>query len=35
MTVHQQNSSDSALVAGRGESVWLSWDPRHSYALPV
>ncbi|WP_017590274.1 ABC transporter ATP-binding protein [Nocardiopsis ganjiahuensis] len=35
VTVYQQNSSDSTLVAGRGEAVWLSWAPRHSYALPV
>ncbi|WP_017583087.1 ABC transporter ATP-binding protein [Nocardiopsis valliformis] len=35
VTVYQQNSSDSALVAGRGDAVWLSWAPRHSYALPV
>ena len=35
VTVYQQNSSDSALVAGRGDDVWLSWAPRHSYALPV
>ncbi|WP_049578097.1 ABC transporter ATP-binding protein [Nocardiopsis sp. SBT366] len=35
MTVYQQNSTDSALVAGRGDPVWVSWSPRHSYALPV
>ena len=35
ITVYQQNSADSALVAHRGEAVWLSWSPRHSYALPT
>ncbi|WP_017573066.1 ABC transporter ATP-binding protein [Nocardiopsis halotolerans] len=34
VTVYQQNASGSALVAERGERVWLSWPPHHSYALP-
>ncbi|MFD6953128.1 spermidine/putrescine ABC transporter ATP-binding protein [Nocardiopsis sp. TSRI0078] len=34
VTVYQQNASGSTLVAERGERVWLSWPPEHSYALP-
>ncbi|MFI6577624.1 ABC transporter ATP-binding protein [Nocardiopsis sp. NPDC050513] len=33
ITVYQQNTSGSGLVAERGERVWLSWTPDHSYAL--
>ncbi|WP_017598606.1 ABC transporter ATP-binding protein [Nocardiopsis lucentensis] len=33
VTVFQQNASGSGLVAERGERVWLSWLPEHSYAL--
>ncbi|SIO86800.1 ABC transporter ATP-binding protein [Nocardiopsis sp. JB363] len=32
--VHRQNSSDATLAATRGDRVWLSWEPHHSYALP-
>ncbi|NYH53438.1 MULTISPECIES: ABC transporter ATP-binding protein [Nocardiopsis] len=34
ITVYRQNASGSTLVADRGERVWLSWRPEHSYALP-
>lgn len=30
----QQNSADGEVVAQRASSVWLSWLPQHSYALP-
>lgn len=33
VTVYQQNASGSTLVAQRGEAVWLSWRPEHSFAL--
>ncbi|MDE3724368.1 ABC transporter ATP-binding protein [Nocardiopsis sp. N85] len=33
ITVYQQNVSDSAPVAERGATVWLSWPARHSYPL--
>jgi spermidine/putrescine transport system ATP-binding protein len=33
MTVFQQNAHDSATTAERGDSVWLSWQPQHSYAI--
>ncbi len=33
VTVYLQNSSDSALAAGRGDHVWLSWPAHHSYPL--
>ncbi len=33
ITVFQQNAHDSTITAGRGDTVWLSWQPRHSYAL--
>ncbi|MEW9534429.1 ABC transporter ATP-binding protein [Microbispora sp. NPDC049125] len=33
ITVFEQNAHDSTITAERGESVWLSWQPRHSYAL--
>ncbi|WP_159941495.1 MULTISPECIES: ABC transporter ATP-binding protein [unclassified Nocardiopsis] len=35
VTVYQQNSASSALAAERGERVWLSWPPEHSYVLPA
>ncbi|GLU47502.1 ABC transporter ATP-binding protein [Nocardiopsis ansamitocini] len=34
MTVFQQNVSDASNLAERGDTVWLSWRPEHSYALP-
>ncbi|GAA3039318.1 ABC transporter ATP-binding protein [Streptosporangium longisporum] len=33
VTVFQQNALDSASTAERGDSVWLSWRPHHSYAI--
>jgi spermidine/putrescine transport system ATP-binding protein len=33
ITVFQQNAHDSAITAERGDAVWLSWQPQHSYAL--
>ncbi|GAA3098854.1 ABC transporter ATP-binding protein [Streptosporangium carneum] len=33
ITVFQQNALDSTSTAERGEAVWLSWQPRHSYAI--
>jgi spermidine/putrescine transport system ATP-binding protein len=32
-TVFEQNARDSSITAERGESVWLSWQPQHSYAI--
>src|SRR5579875_2829333 len=33
MVVFQQNSAAEATSAARGDSVWLSWDPQHSYPI--
>lgn len=33
ITVFQQNANDSTTTAERGDSVWLSWQPRHSYVI--
>jgi len=33
MVVFQQNSATAANVAGRGDSIWLSWNPQHSYPI--
>ncbi|MFF4778816.1 ABC transporter ATP-binding protein [Microtetraspora fusca] len=33
ITVFQQNVHDSTTTAERGDTVWLSWQPQHSYAL--
>jgi spermidine/putrescine transport system ATP-binding protein len=33
MIVFQQNSASAEAVAGRGDSVWLSWHPQHSYPV--
>ncbi|MBG0828605.1 ABC transporter ATP-binding protein [Planomonospora sp. ID67723] len=33
VTVFQQNAHDSSSTAERGDSVWLSWQPQHSYAI--
>ncbi len=33
MVVFQQNSAAAATSAARGDSVWLSWDPQHSYPI--
>ncbi len=33
MLVFQQNAASSSSDAARGDSVWLSWDPRYSYPI--
>ncbi|TDC78033.1 ABC transporter ATP-binding protein [Actinomadura sp. 7K507] len=33
IVVFQQNAASADDIAGRGDSVWLSWYPRHSYAI--
>jgi spermidine/putrescine transport system ATP-binding protein len=33
MVVFQQNSASATDVAARGDSVWLSWQPEHSYPI--
>jgi len=33
MVVFQQNSAAAGHVAGRGDSIWLSWQPEHSYLI--
>ncbi len=33
MTVFVQNSNNADDVAARGQDVWLSWEPEHSYAI--
>src|SRR5262245_7220483 len=33
LVVFQQNSASAADVAARGDSVWLSWQPEHSYPV--
>ena len=33
VTVFQQNAHDSSVTAERGDTVWLSWQPRNSYVL--
>nr|WP_062336295.1 ABC transporter ATP-binding protein [Herbidospora sakaeratensis] len=33
ITVFQQNAIDSSTTAERGDTVWLSWRPQHSYTL--
>jgi spermidine/putrescine transport system ATP-binding protein len=33
IVVFQQNSAAAADVAARGDSVWLSWQPEHSYPI--
>ncbi|MFC4536604.1 ABC transporter ATP-binding protein [Sphaerisporangium dianthi] len=32
-TVFEQNANDSSITAERGDSIWLSWQPHHSYAI--
>jgi spermidine/putrescine ABC transporter ATP-binding subunit len=31
--VFQQNSASAAIPAARGDTVWLSWQPEHSYPI--
>ncbi|MEU7898466.1 ABC transporter ATP-binding protein [Nonomuraea sp. NPDC049152] len=33
VTVFQQNAHDATTTAERGDAVWLSWKPQHSYAI--
>jgi spermidine/putrescine transport system ATP-binding protein len=33
MVVFQQNSSAAGDLADRGDSVWLCWQPQHSYLI--
>ena len=33
VVVFQQNSASAGDVAARGDSVWLSWNPQHSYPI--
>lgn len=33
ITVFQQNAVDATMTAERGDAVWLSWQPRHSYVI--
>ena len=33
VTVFVQNSNNADDVATRGQDVWLSWEPQHSYAI--
>ncbi|MGH9299982.1 MAG: ABC transporter ATP-binding protein, partial [Acidimicrobiales bacterium] len=33
IVVFRQNAGSSAEAIERGDRVWLSWDPQHSYAL--
>jgi spermidine/putrescine transport system ATP-binding protein len=33
VTVFLQNATNADDIAARGDDVWLSWEPRHSYAI--
>jgi spermidine/putrescine transport system ATP-binding protein len=33
VVVFLQNATNADDIAVRGDGVWLSWDPRHSYAI--
>ena len=33
VVVFVQNAHNASDAAGRGDAVWLSWDPAHSYAI--
>jgi spermidine/putrescine transport system ATP-binding protein len=33
VTVFVQNAESSDDLVARGQQVWLSWDPKHSYAI--
>src|SRR3984885_7729593 len=35
VTVFVQNSNNADDVAARGQQVWLSWEPQHSYVIGV
>ena len=31
--VFEQNSSSASSTVSRGDDVWLTWDPQHSYPI--
>ena len=33
VVVFQQNSASAATPVSRGDDVWLTWDPQHSYPI--
>ena len=33
VVIFQQNSASASSAAARGDSVWLSWNPQHSYPI--
>jgi spermidine/putrescine transport system ATP-binding protein len=33
IVVFQQNSATARDLADRGDSIWLSWQPQHSYPI--
>jgi spermidine/putrescine transport system ATP-binding protein len=33
MVVFQQNSASAGDIASRGDQIWLSWQPHHSYLI--
>jgi len=33
VVVFTQNASSADDIAARGDGVWLSWEPQHSYAI--
>jgi spermidine/putrescine transport system ATP-binding protein len=33
VVVFQQNSASASAPVGRGDEVWLTWDPQHSYPI--
>jgi spermidine/putrescine transport system ATP-binding protein len=33
VVVFQQNSASAITPVGRGDEVWLTWDPQHSYPI--
>ncbi|HEX6934360.1 MAG TPA: ABC transporter ATP-binding protein [Streptosporangiaceae bacterium] len=33
IVVFQQNSASAGEIAERGDSIWLSWQPQHSYLI--
>lgn len=33
VVVFPQNATSADDIAVRGDTVWLSWEPRHSYAI--
>jgi spermidine/putrescine transport system ATP-binding protein len=33
VVVFQQNSASAGTPAGRGDEIWLTWDPQHSYPI--